>query len=267
MADSKVILITGASSGIGEASARLFSASGYQVVLAARRIDRLNELAGKIKTGGGDPLVVQADIGKLEQIKLLVESVISHFGKIDILFNNAGLGRMNWLENLDPEGDIDEQIQVNLVGLIQLTQAALPHMIEKRSGHIINMVSLAGFIGTPTYSIYAASKFGVRGFTEALRREVAFYGIRVSAIYPGGVENEFASKTGRAAGKYPTTPAWLRLTSEDVAQAVLKLVKRPRRTVILPWVMGLPVWFNTHLSGLSDGLIQLAYVIKARRKP
>jgi short-subunit dehydrogenase len=176
---SPVILITGASSGIGAATARLFGQSGYRVILAARRQERLNSLADEINKMGGEALVVPTDLSQYKEIQALVARSLEEFTQIDILFNNAGFGRLDWLENLDPLADIEPQLQTNLHGTIQLTRAVLPHMISRRKGQIIMMGSLASLIGTPTYTIYAASKFGLRGFTQALRREVNIYGIQV----------------------------------------------------------------------------------------
>jgi short-subunit dehydrogenase len=129
-------------------------------------------------------------------------------------------------------------------------------MIERRSGHIINMASLGGFIATPTYTVYSASKFGVRGFTEALRREVGIYGIRVTGIYPGGVKTEFKQHTGAHRKTGRTTPASLRLEPEEVAQAILKTIKNPRRTLIMPWQMRFSVWMNNNLPGIVDWIIE-----------
>ena len=129
---------------------------------------------------------------------------------------------------------IAAQIGVNLTATIQLTGLVLPHMIARRSGVIINMGSLAGWVGTPTYSVYAASKFGVRGFTETLRREVGAFGVKVCGIYPGGVDTEFAEKAHIRRRTGLTTPRWLRLEAEDVARAVWSLALHPRRALILP---------------------------------
>jgi hypothetical protein len=256
MAEPPVILVTGASSGIGAATARLFGQAGYRVAMGARRIDRLLALARQIEAQGGQALTLCIDLTRLEEIQALVQATIERYGQIDVLVNNAGAGRLDWLENLDPVEGIEGQLKLNLVALIQITQAVLPHMIARRQGQIINVASLAGLIATPTYSVYAASKFGVRGFSEALRREVGMYGIHVSVVYPGGARTEFAQqarirrKTGR------TTPESLRLEPDQVAQAILRLVRRPRRGTVLPWPMNLAVWFNLFLPGLSDKIIE-----------
>lgn len=259
MSASPVILITGASSGIGAATARLFGREGYRVALAARRSDRLESLVREIESGGGQALAVTADLTRLEDIQNLVKATQDRFGQIDILFNNAGSGRLDWLENLDPVRGIDEQVRLNLVAVIQTSREVLPQMIARRSGQIINMASLAGLVATPTYSVYSASKFGVRGFSEALRREVGIYGIHVSVIYPGGVSTEFTEHAGikRKTGK--TTPASLRLEAGEVAREVYKMVRRPRRGVIIPWQMHLAVWFNLFFPGLSDWIIERSF--------
>lgn len=259
MVEPPVILVTGASSGIGAATARLFGSKGYRVVLAARRLERLQELEKEIEENGGKALSVATDLTQLDQIQELVEKSLSSFGQIDILFNNAGFGRTKWLEELDPQRDIELQIQVNLNAVIQMTRAILPHMIERRSGHIINMGSLAGFVGTPTYTIYAATKHGVRGFTEALRREVGVWGIRVSAVYPGGVKTEFSEHTGAKRKTGITTPKALQLSPEDVARTVFAVARWPKRTAIIPWVSRLGVWFNALAPGLNDWLIERTF--------
>lgn len=264
MRPSPVIIITGASSGIGEATARLFGRAGYRVVMAARRAERLQAVAEDLRAQGGEALPLPTDVSKLSEIHQLVSTTLEVYGQIDVLFNNAGLGRLDWLEALDPVDDILAQIEVNLLGVIYMTQAVLPHMIQRRSGHIINMSSVAGFIATPTYSIYAASKFGVRGFTEALRREVGIYNIRVSGIYPGGTETEFAGRARIQRKTRQTTPAALRLSSEEVAKAVFRLNRQPRRTLIQPWPMILAIWANRLLPGLMDRVIQGRFVEKER---
>lgn len=260
MSPSPVILITGASSGIGAATARLFASQGYRVVLAARRLERLQELAGDIQAQGGEALAIEADVSRLEDTRTLVQTTLERFGQIDVLFNNAGFGRLDWLENLDARQDVQEQIAVNLVGLIWMAQAVLPHMIARRSGVIINMASAASLVAPPTYSVYAATKFGVRGFSEALRREVGIYGIRVCGIYPGGVETEFAQRAHIQRKTGSTTPEWMRLSAEDVARAVLSLARRPRRMLVIPWLLRPAYWLNLFAPGLIDRAVRKIFV-------
>jgi len=250
----KVVIVTGASSGIGEATARQFGREGARLVLAARRVDRLEALANEIKTmgSGAETLVVQADLSKLEDIQALIQKTIDTFKRIDVLVNNAGFGRLNWLENLDPVKDIQAQFDVNVMGVIQTTRQTLPVMIKQRSGHIINMCSMAGLVATPTYTIYAASKHAVHGFSEALRREVKPWGIDVSMIYPGGVVTEFQSHAGIKRKTNATTPRALLLTADQVGSAVVQLIRHPRAMWILPWAWSFTVWMNRNLNWLVD---------------
>jgi short-subunit dehydrogenase len=250
----KVVIVTGASSGIGEATAREFAKAGAKVVLAARRVDKLQTLAQEISAMGtsAETLVVQADLSKLEDIQSMIQQTLEKFNRIDVLVNNAGFGRLDWLENLDPIKDIQAQIDVNVMGVIQTTRQVLPVMMKQRAGSIINMCSMAGLVGTPTYTIYAASKHAVHGFSEALRREVKPWGIDVSLIYPGGVVTEFSQHAGIKRKTNAKTPSFMLLTAEQVGQAVLKLVRRPKGMLVIPWLWNVTVFMNKFLPGLVD---------------
>lgn len=261
----KVVIVTGASSGIGEAAAKLFGLHGAKVVLAARRLDRLELIAKEIDSTGSSVLVVAADITKLADIQNLVDRTISRFGRIDILINNAGFGRLDWLENLDPVKDIQAQHAVNVIGVIQMTRQVLPVMQSQKSGHIINMASMAGFVAMPTYSIYASTKFAIRGFSEALRREVKPWGIHVSVILPGGVATEFASHTDINRKTNLTTPTAILLTAEEVADAVVRTVVRPKRLVFLPWFYRLTAWLNFMFPAVVDWLTIRFFTIPERK--
>jgi short-subunit dehydrogenase len=249
----KVVVITGASSGIGAAAAQRFAREGCLLVLAARRMDRLEEVAASIRAAGGQALPFVTDVTQPEQIEAMVRAALDAYGCIDILFNNAGFGRVDWLEALDPVKDIQAQIAVDLLGVILAARAVLPYMYRQRSGHIINMSSLAGWIAPPFYTVYSASKFGVRGFSEALRREAASFGVQVSVIYPGSVRTEFASHMGASSARRRfKTPVWLQLTADDVAGSVVGLARHPRRQLITPWFMVLTRFLNSHLLSFSD---------------
>lgn len=260
----KVVLITGASSGFGEDAARLFAREGASVVLAARRVERMQAEVARIQALGGEAMATPVDVANPADIENMIKSVIENYSRIDILFNNAGFGRLDWLENLHPGRDIETQIAVNLSGLIEVTRAVLPIMIAQRSGHIINMSSVAGWLAAPMYTVYAATKFGVRGFTDALRREVASYGIQVSGIYPGPAETEFGQHTGQSILKNFKAPAWTRMTSEYVARCVVDVAKHPRRRLILPWWFRIAVWADDRLPWLVDWIIQKGFTNKHR---
>ncbi|HEY2980854.1 MAG TPA: SDR family oxidoreductase [Anaerolineales bacterium] len=250
----KVVIVTGASSGIGEATAREFGREGAKVVVAARRVERLEALAQEIvgMGTGAETMVVQADLSKLEDIQALITQTLTRFGRIDVLVNNAGFGRLDWLEKLDPVKDIQAQFDVNVMGVIQTTRQALPVMMKQRSGSIINMCSMAGLVATPTYTIYAACKHAVHGFSEALRREVKPWGIDVSMIYPGGVATEFGSHAGIKRKTKATTPKWLLLTADQVGKAVVSLVRRPRAMWVIPGAWGVTAWLNKNFPAFVD---------------
>ncbi len=259
-----VVIVTGASSGIGEATARQLAKHGCRLILAARRLDRLNKIAEEIKARGGIALPVETDLTEIAQIHRMVDAGLTEFGQIDVLFNNAGIGRLNWLEELDPIKDIENQVKVNLLGAVQTTRAVLPSMVTRQRGHIINMASMSGFVGTPTYTIYAASKFGMRGFSEALRREVGGLGIDVSVIYPGGVNTDFSEHVGYHRRTGIATPSWLRLSVQDVAQAVWDIIRRPKKTVIIPPLMRPVMWLNFAFPGIVDRLIEWRFTRRER---
>ena len=255
----KVVLITGASSGFGMDAARLFAYEGCSVVLAARRIDRLQELAASIQSQGGEAFAVPVDVANREEIEIMVETVLDLYGQIDILFNNAGFGRLAWHENMSSERDIETQLDVNLHGVIQVTHAVLPGMLKRRSGHIINMSSVAGWIAPPTYTVYSASKFGVRGFTDALRREVQPFGVDVSGIYPGPAQTEFGQHTGNHPMRKSALRRYFRsMTSEEVAERVVELARNPRRAVIMPWYYHIAIWADWYMPWLVDWITMSA---------
>jgi NADP-dependent 3-hydroxy acid dehydrogenase YdfG len=259
---NRIVLITGASSGFGADAARLFAREGCIVLLAARRLERLNALVEQIHAEAGQAFVFDLDVTDQSKIDETVRTVLDTFGRIDILFNNAGFGRMDWLETLEPSVDIDLQIDVNLRGLIQVTRAVLPSMLARRSGTIINMSSISGFIAAPMYSIYAATKYGVRGFTDALRREVAPLGVQVCGIYPGPAVTEFSQHSGSesAIKKHLKTPDWIYMPSAYVARRTVDLARHPRRTLVIPWYYRIFIGFDTLFPGLVDWFLQVAFV-------
>ena len=259
---NKVVFITGASSGFGADAARLFAKEGCNVVLAARRMDRLTALAEQIRAEGGQAFAVSLDVTEQSQIDDAIQTVLDNFGRIDILFNNAGSGRLDWLETLDPAIDIDLQIDVNLRGLIQITRTVIPSMLARRAGTIINMSSVAGLIAAPMYSIYAATKYGVRGFTDALRREVAPFDVHVCGIYPGPAVTEFSQHSGSdsAIKEKIKTPGWIYMTSAYVARRTVDLAKHPRRTLVIPWWFRPVIGFDVLFPGLVDWFLKMVLV-------
>jgi short-subunit dehydrogenase len=265
MTSQPVVVITGASSGIGAATARLLGKrKGCRVVLAARREERLHHLGEEIRSAGGEALAVPTDVTQLDQIRNLVAVSREHFGRIDVLINNAGFGRLKMLEQLQPHDDIRQQVDVNLLGLIYATRLVVPMMKEQGSGQIINMSSIAGFVAPPSYSIYSATKYAVRAFSEALRREVAGSGVYVSGIYPGAVDTEFIDHTGSSAYGGYRTPKFMTLSADDVAEAIWKLIERPRPTVVMPGIMRVVIWINQLFPRLVDGIIRLDAALRGK---
>ncbi|HEX8239691.1 MAG TPA: SDR family oxidoreductase [Allosphingosinicella sp.] len=190
MADNiqgKVVVITGASSGLGEAAARLLASEGAKLVLGARRLDRLQALASELSLG--DDAVLETDVTKFDQVKRLVDHAVRIHGRVDVIINNAGIMPQAPLERLNIE-DWDRTIDVNIKGVLYGIGAALPHMKEQKSGQIINVSSVAGHRVGPGGAVYSATKTAVRVISEGLRQEVKPYNIRTTIISPGAVATE-----------------------------------------------------------------------------
>jgi len=185
----KVIVITGASSGLGEAAARLLAAEGATVVLGARRVDRIQSLAAALTASGAKALARSTDVTNPDQVKALVDEAVQHFGRIDVMINNAGLMPHSPLERLKIE-DWNRTIDVNIKGVLYGIAAALPHMQRQKSGHIINVSSVAEHSVRPGGAVYSATKHAVRVISEGLRQEVKPYNIRSTIISPGAVATE-----------------------------------------------------------------------------
>ena len=255
---NKVVLITGASSGFGEDAARLFAMEGCKVVLAARRLDRLQSLAVEIQNAGGEALAVPVDVSQPAEIEVMVQTALDLYGKIDILFNNAGYGSLDWFEKLDPERGIETIIKVNLIGTMLVTHAVVPHMLKRRKGHIINMSSVAGLIAAPLITTYAAGKYGVRAFTDALRREVAPFGVKVTGIYPGPAATEFGKKLSRTKSREAVKKLrYPHLSSEYVANRVVDVAKRPVRSLVIPWWFRVVTTFDTLFPVVVDWILYI----------
>ena len=186
--EGKVVVITGASSGLGEATARHLSALGARVVLGARRADRLQALADELNRGGR-ALAVATDVTDRVQVKRLVEAGVQTYGRIDVMVNNAGLMPQSMLERLKID-EWDRMIDVNIKGVLYGIAAALPHMTAQKSGHFINVSSVAGHKVRPGGTVYSATKHAVRVISEGLRQEVKPYNIRTTLVSPGAVDTE-----------------------------------------------------------------------------
>lgn len=202
----KVVVITGASSGLGEATARHLSSEGASVVLGARRVERIQSVANELNRSGGKALAISTDVTQYEQVKRLVDAAVQTYGRLDVMLNNAGLMPHSPLERLKID-DWNRMIDVNIKGVLYGIAAALPYMKQQKAGHIINVSSVAGHKVRPGSAVYAATKSAVLVISEGLRQEVKPYNIRTTVISPGAVATELPDS----------------VTEPDIAENVKKL--------------------------------------------
>jgi NADP-dependent 3-hydroxy acid dehydrogenase YdfG len=193
----KVVVITGASSGFGEAAARLLSRQGATVVLGARRTERIRELAKELNERGGRALAMTTDVTDRAQVEALVGASVKTYGRVDVMINNAGLMPQSPLERLKVD-EWEQMIDVNIKGVLYGIAAALPHMKQQHSGHFINVSSVAGHKVLVNSAVYAATKYAVRALSEGLRQEVKCYNIRTTVISPGAVATELVDSITEA---------------------------------------------------------------------
>ncbi|MEV0775175.1 SDR family NAD(P)-dependent oxidoreductase [Streptomyces sp. NPDC050428] len=242
-----VALVTGASSGIGAATARRLAERGASVVLVARRRARLEDLAAEIEKAGGTGLAVEADISDRTQAEAAVQQTVERFGRLDILVNNAGLMLLGPVVGADAE-EWERMLAINVQGLLYTTRAALPHLLSaaedgpRRVADIVNISSIAGRVAWNGYGVYNLTKFGVNGFTESLRQEVTQRQVRVSVLEPGGVETELGSHNDHKPEVREAIDAFHEQTEvlapDDIADGVTYIVTRPRHASIAElWIM------------------------------
>ena len=232
-------LVTGASSGIGAATAKALAAQGAVVALLARRADRLQELKTEIESAGGSALVVPVDVTDAEEVSAAVARSVAEFGRLDTVVNNAGLIRMGSAAEA-PLQDWDDLVAVNIQGVLYVTRAALPHLIEAAAdsprgvADLVTISSTAGWVARPGTAVYSLTKFGVNAFSEGVRQEVLGKRVRVGVVGPGTVDTEIVSHLAapsRAAFEQQTADM-VKLQSEDIADAVIYMVTRDRRVAV-----------------------------------
>ena len=223
-----VVVITGASSGIGEAAALAFARRRANLVLGARRVEALNAVAQRCRDKGAPEVTVRRlDVSQRVEARAFVAAALRDHERIDVLVNNAGLGWMGRMHEM-PEDKIDELIATNVKGVIATTQAAMPSMVQRRRGVIINVASVLGFRAAPYSAVYSATKHAVVGFSHALRGELSGTGVKVCVVYPASTETGFFAETEAPIG--PQYPAWW------VANAIVRTARFPRRDVmVLPY--------------------------------
>lgn len=250
--DGKVAIVTGASSGIGESTAREFAKGGAITVLAARRVERLNRLQREIEDMGGQALVVPTDLTEINQITNLVQKTLSTFGRIDILANIAGWAFYDWFEELSAQ-EVRRAFEVNVLGLAELTRQVIPSMKAQRSGFILNMSSYVSRIAVPPLTVYASTKYAVEGLTDGLRRTLQPWGITVIRIHPSSVSGtEFAQRPYRpGAVTYAPVPIG-RISRERLARHMVGLIEKPRRALFISRLYEVPVQLNRLFPALVD---------------
>ena len=246
-AGGRHIILTGASSGIGEATARYLASQGHRLVLAARRADKLEALAKEINPTGKRVIAAPTDVSKREDLEALVARARGIFGPVNALVNNAGVSdstngmRGRWWQ-YDTDA-VRSMFETNLLSAVELTRLVLPDMLEHRTGSIINIGSVAGRVGFST--LYSATKFGLRGFSFGLRRELLGTGVHVSLVAPGFI------KTGMTAWGPPLPMPG----PEVVAKVIAELLERPQTEVIVPgWYRPL-AWLETLLPPIGDLIV------------
>lgn len=262
----KVIIITGASSGIGLASAELFASYGAKLSLAARSIDKLESLAGKIGRDG-NVLCVKTDVTREEDCRNLVDRTVEKYGRIDILVNNAGVSMRAMFRDLDLKV-LKSLMDVNFWGTVYCTKYALPWLLESR-GSVVGVISIAGFAGLPARTGYAASKYAIRGFLDTLRIEHLYDGLHVMVFAPGftasNVRNAALTADGSMQGKTPRDEGKM-MTAEKVACYLAKGLKRRRSEMVLTPIGKLTVLLHNLFPRLTDKL-EFSYMAKEPDSP
>jgi NADP-dependent 3-hydroxy acid dehydrogenase YdfG len=225
----KVAIITGASSGIGEATALEMARRGMKTAIAARRVDRLEALSTQIQALGGETLTLKIDVSQEDQAKAMVDQAHARFGRIDVLVNNAGVMLLGPIDGVDT-AQWRQMFDVNVFGLTYATHSALPFMKAQGGGHIVNVSSVAGRFTSPVGAVYSATKFAVEAFSEGLRKQESKNGIRVTAVQPGAVATELPDHIvhGETQQMIREWIAGMRpLQSEDIAEAILYAISQP----------------------------------------
>ncbi|MDQ0230188.1 SDR family oxidoreductase [Metabacillus malikii] len=225
--NGKVVVITGASSGIGEATARLLASQGANVVIGARRLEKLEKLAAEIRAEGGTIATQQLDVTKLEQMEQIIKLAEEQFGRVDAIINNAGLMPLSPLEALKIE-EWNRMIDVNIRGVLHGIASGIPVMKQQGFGHFINIASIGAYEVSPTAAVYCATKYAVRAITEGLRIELAGQGIRVTLVSPGVTESELAETiSDHEAREFMKEYRRIALPATAIARSILYALEQP----------------------------------------
>lgn len=252
---NKIVLITGASSGIGKQTAIEFAKKGANLILVARRKDRLESIADELKKFHISILVCQCDVSNKEQVKEMSKTVLEEFNTVDILINNAGFAIYGSVSELSID-EIESQMETNYFGMVYCIKNFLPYMLEKKSGHIVNVASVAASFGLPGIAPYCASKFAMLGFSEGLKHELKNTGIGITVVSPIMVKTDFFNHPSfENMSKFSPTS----LNSKTVANAILKASNSSRLEIIVPSVVRGAVWLKNTFPYLINPILEKAF--------
>jgi len=252
---NKVVLITGASSGIGKETAKQFAIRGSHVILVARRKHKLEQIAEDLKKFNTSILVCKCDISNKIEVEKMSKFVLEKFDSIDILVNNAGFAIYGSVSDLTIE-EIESQMQTNYFGMIYCIKNFLPSMIRKKSGHIVNVASVAASIGLPGIASYCASKFAMLGFSEGLKNELKGIGIGITVVSPIMVRTEFFNQPS-----FEKIPKYspISISDKTVAKAILRAANSPRLEIIVPATARGVIWIKSSLPYLINPILSFAF--------
>jgi hypothetical protein len=259
---NKVVVITGGSSGIGEAAAIEFARRKSFVIVVARRKENLESVSKKLASCGSEILLCQCDVTKREEVDQMSKTVLDKFGKIDILVNNAGFAIFGSVHELKVE-DIISQMETNYFGMVYCTKAFLPKMLEKKAGHIVNVASVAGSIGLPGIASYCASKFAMLGFSEGLYHELKGSGVGVTVVSPIMVKTNFFDHPSfkSVPNNWPGS-----LSPKTVAKAIVRASTSPRLEIIVPSFVRGAVWLKYTIPYLINPILGAAFRRRLRKQ-
>lgn len=251
----KTVLITGASSGIGKETAIQFAKKGSNVILVARRKQKLEQISDDLKKFHISTLIYECDVSDKLQVEKMSKLVLEKYGSIDILVNNAGFAIYGSVSDLTIE-EIESQMATNYFGMIYCIKNFLPSMLEKKSGHIVNVASVAASFGLPGIASYCASKFAMLGFSEGLKHELKGTGIGITVVSPIMVRtNFFDHPSFKNMPKYSPTS----LSDKTVAKAILKAANSPRLEIIVPSVVRVAIWIKNTFPYLINSILDKAF--------
>jgi NAD(P)-dependent dehydrogenase (short-subunit alcohol dehydrogenase family) len=252
----KVVLITGASSGIGKALALRLAGLGASVSLVARNQQELNEVAADIEKMGARALVLPTDVSEATPCQQAVEQTVAHFGKLDIVVCSAGVSMRTYLERSDPAA-MEQLVRVNFLGTLFITHAAIPH-VRRTRGSLVALSSLTGLRGVPSYSLYGATKFAVQGLYDSLRHELARDKVHVGVVAPGFVDTPLRTSVLGPGGKpwdTPPKPPFRVWPVEKCVDRIVQLIRKRRRQANLPWFIGPLFWLDRIVAGTVGDVI------------